>query len=133
MMLRPVTWVPFLVVTAVQFAVLAILISFDKPLILPLGLPLVERLGGEAATHYPVFYYALPTLFSRANLVIGALIASIAGGTATLLFARFWGLGSADHAWRRAFRAAPNLIPLSLLVIGILYGSAPCSAWCLGT
>jgi hypothetical protein len=122
MMLRPVTWVPFLIVTAVQFIVLAILVFFDNPLILPLGLPLVQRLGGEAATHYPVFYYALPTLFSRSNLVIGALVASIAGGTATLLFARFWGLGNSDRAWRRAFRAAPKLIPLTLLVIAILYG-----------
>ncbi len=122
MMLRPITWVPFLLVTAVQFAVLAILVFFDKPLILPFGLPLVQRLAGEAATHYPVFYYALPTLFSRANLVIGALVASIAGGTATLLFARFWGMGNSDGAWRRGFRAAPTLIPLTLLVIGILYG-----------
>lgn len=122
MMLRPVTWVPFLVVTAVQFAALAILVFFDRPLILPMGLPIVQRLGGEAATHYPVFYYALPTLFSRANLVIGTLVASIAGGTATLLFARLWGLGNSDRAWRRAFRAAPTLIPLTLLLIGILYG-----------
>jgi hypothetical protein len=122
MMLRPITWVPFLVVTATQFAVLAILVFFDRPLILPLGLPLVQRLGGEAATHYPVFYYALPTLFSRANLVIGALVASVAGGAATLLFAHFWGLGRADGAWRRSLRAAPTLIPLTLLVIGIIYG-----------
>ena len=122
MMLRPITWVPFLVVTAVQFAVLAILVSFDRPLILPMGLPLVQRLGGEAATHYPIFYYALPTLFSRVNLIIGTLVASVAGGTATLLFARFWGLGSSDRAWRRAFRAAPKLIPLALLLLGILYG-----------
>jgi hypothetical protein len=122
MMLRPIVWGPLVVVTAVQFAVLAIVVSFHQPLVLPIGLPLVRLLGGDVSTHYPVFYYALPTIFSRANLVIGSLVASVAGGTATLLFAHYWGLGDAKEAWRRAFRSAPTLIPLTLLVIGMLYG-----------
>ncbi len=121
-MQRRVPWVPFLVVAIVQFSVLAILVSFDKPLILPLGLPFVQRLGGDSATHYPVLFYALPAMFSRANLIIEVLVASIAGGTATLLFARSWGLDRSEGAWRRAFRSAPNLIPLALLGYGILYG-----------
>lgn len=122
-MRRPVLWVPFLLVAVVQFVLLALIVGFHKTAILPVGLPLVKLLGGEPATHYPVFYYALPTMFSRVNLAIALLVGSIAGGAATLLFAHFWGLGERKNAWKRSFRAAPSLIPLTLLVIAILYGA----------
>lgn len=97
---------------------------FHHRAILPIGLPLIKLLGGEAATHYPILFYALPTMFSRANLVVDVLIASIAGGAATVLFARASGFADTHKAWGWAWRCAPTLIPMNILVMGLLFGVA---------
>jgi hypothetical protein len=122
--LRPEVWVPFLVVAGAKLALLLLLIFFHRAAALPIALPLVKLLGGEAATHYPIFFYALPTMFARADMAIGALVASIAGGAATLLFARAFGFADTPRAWRRAWRSAPTLIPVNVLVMGLLFGVA---------
>jgi hypothetical protein len=106
----------------VQLVVLALMVFFSTPVLLPLGLPLVKLLGGEGATHYPTLFYALPTVFLRANLVITALVASIATGAATWLFARAFGLTDPRKAWARAFGQAPALIGVTALVIAFLIG-----------
>lgn len=121
---RPVIWVPFLIVAGAKVALLLILMFFHHGLILPIGLPLIKLLGGEAATHYPIFFYALPTMFSRANLVVDVLVASIAGGAATMLFARAAGFADTHKAWGWAWRCAPTLIPANILVMGLLFGVA---------
>lgn len=121
---RPVIWLPFLLVVCVQAAVLLLLVLFHHRALLPFGLPLIRLLGGEGATHYPVLYYALPTMFFRVNLVISVFVASIAGGAATLLFARAFGFGEEHKAWNRALRCAPTLIAVTLLVAGLLFGIA---------
>jgi hypothetical protein len=124
LVLRPVVWVPFLVVAGAKLALLFLLIFFHQASVLPLALPLVRLLGGDAATHYPVLFYALPTMFARADLAISALVASIAGGAATLLFARALGYADIPKAWGRAWRSAPTLIPVNILVMGLLFGVA---------
>jgi hypothetical protein len=121
--LRPAFWLPFLLVGGVQAAVLLLLVSFHYPALLPIGLPLVKLLGGDRATHYPFLYLALPMMYSRINLAVSVLVASIAGGAATLLFAQAFGLGQErQRAWRQAWRYAPSLIIISLLVVALWLG-----------
>ncbi len=122
--LRPTIWLPFVIVAGVQGLALLFLMGFHQNALLPIGLPIVKLLGGEQATHYPVFFFALPTMFFRANLVISTLLASVTGGAATLLFARAFGFNDARGAWGRALRCAPALIVLTLLVVAILFGIA---------
>jgi hypothetical protein len=109
-------------VGGLQIALLLLIISFHYPALLPFGLPLVKLLWGESATHYPFLYLVLPTMFLRTSLALNVIVASIAGGAATLLFARAFGFGGEDKAWRRAFRCAPTLIVITLLMVGILFG-----------
>lgn len=121
---RPSIWLPLLLVAAIQAALLLLLPSFHHGLLIYLGLPLLRLLGGENATHYPYLYYALPTMFFRANLVISALIASIAGGVATLLFAQAFGFEPTPRPWLRAWRSAPALIITTTLTLALLLGLA---------
>ena len=119
---RPSIWLPLLLVAGVQVAILVLLLSFHQGVLLLIGPPLVRLLGGEGATHYPVLYYALPTMFFRANLAISTLVASIAGGVATLLFARAFGFANEGSAWRAAWRRAPALIATTGLTLAPLIG-----------
>jgi len=121
---RPAIWLPLLGVTALQGALLLLLTSPHRGGLSVLALPLVRLLGGEAATHYPILYYALPTMFFRANLVLSALAGSIAGGAATLLFARAFGYDAGRSPYRRAWRSAPALIVTTALTLGLLLGLA---------
>ncbi len=121
---RVSVWFPFFVVAAVQFLVLGLLVSFHRPWAMPLALPLVKGVGGEAATHYPIFFYYLPVVYSRAMLVIAALVTSIATGAATILFARGFGLDLREGAWRAALRHAPKLIAVAILSTLLFYGVA---------
>jgi hypothetical protein len=61
-------------------------------------------------------------MFSRANVVISVLVASVASGAATLLFARAFGFGPVHDVWKRTLRCAPMLIAAALLVAAILFG-----------
>jgi len=63
-------------------------------------------------------------MFMRANLAISALFASIAGGVATLLFARAFGFAAEGSAWRAAWRRAPALIVTTGLTLVLLVGAA---------
>jgi len=122
MALRPAIWLPFLLVGCVQAAALLLIVSFHEPVVVPIGAPLVKLLAGDLATHYPILYFALPTIYFRMNLAISVLIASIAGGAATLLFARAFGLAGERGAWSLAWRRAPALIITSLLVVALWFG-----------
>lgn len=118
---RPVIWLPFLGVACVQAVVLVFLVWFHAPALRALGIPLVKLLGGEGAIHYPGLFYQLPVMFFRANLVIGILITSLAGGVGTLLFARHFGLKDREEAWKQALRSAPTLIGVTLVMMVIIY------------
>jgi hypothetical protein len=119
---RPRIWLPFLLIGGVQAAALLLIVSFYHPALLHLGDPLIRLLAGKIATHYPVLYYALPTMFYRLNIVIDALIASIAGGAATLLFATAFGIGQERRPWNRAIRRAPTLVLATLVATALVLG-----------
>ena len=122
LIVRPRILLPFLVMAAAQFGALGLLVWFHEQAILPVALPLVRLLGGETATHYPVFFFALPTMFSRVGLVLAVFLFSVAAGAATLLFARAFGFKSDGNAWKRALRVAPVLIILTALEGLLLFG-----------
>jgi hypothetical protein len=83
-------WAPWLVLGALQGAVLLALLGFAHPLLAWAVAPFVRATGGEPALHYPEFYRALPSLYSRADLVIGSLAGAVATGWSTRLFAARW-------------------------------------------
>jgi len=115
-------WLPFLAVSLVQLGLLLLMTGFHNAALLPVGLPLVRFLGGNGATHYPVLLYMLPTMFFRMNLIISVLLASIAGGVATLLFARAFDFDAGPVQRNRILRSAPSLIGVTLLIVGVLFG-----------
>lgn len=119
---RPTYWLPFLVLAAVQFAVLALLVGFHRPGISTVGVPLVQLLGGERATHYPLMFLFLPSMYSKAILVVAVLLASLMVAVATLFFARALGFDFAGSAWRNALRRAPTLILAALVPALVIYG-----------
>ncbi len=112
---RPILWVPFLVLAAVQLVSLEALVSFHRPGISALVLPLVTWVGGIPATHYPAFYVYLPVIFSRWDLVVGVLLASLTTGAATLLFVRAFGVDLHRTPWREAGRRYPALVLVSVV------------------
>jgi len=111
-----------MLMAAAQFGALGLLVSFHEQAILPVALPLVQLIGGEAATHYPTFFFALPMMFSRMVLVLSVFVFSVLSGAATLLFARAFGFESEGNAWKRALRAAPTLIILTAIAALLLFG-----------
>lgn len=117
---RPRIWLPFFLLAGIQLAGLGLLLGFHRPALLPVGLPLVKALGGENATHYPGLYLYLPVLFTRVEMVLAVLVASLTGGVATIFFASHFGLETTGGAWHRVWRAAPKLIVLAAIPLAVL-------------
>jgi hypothetical protein len=115
-------WLPFLVIAAFQIAVLGLLVSFHRPVFSGLGVPLVELLGGERATHYPFLYLFLPAMYAKAVLVLAIFVASLMTAVATLYFARALGLQVEGSVWQAALRRAPALILVAAIPAAAIYG-----------
>jgi len=121
---RPATWAPWIVLGAVQLALVVALWHFAHPWLSWALAPFIAGAGGEPLLHYPEVFRVLPALFGRANLVVGALLGPVVIGAATLLFARaFRGEPArAGAALAAAARLAPALVlvqlPFHLLVLG---------------
>ncbi len=111
---KPSIWLPFLVITLFQLLGLEAILSFYRPGLSVVVLPLVRGVGGDAATHYPTFFAALPTIFARLDLILGVVVASLATGAATVLFARAFG-EVAPRAWSTAARRYLPLAGIALL------------------
>ncbi len=121
-MLRPAIWVPFVVIACLQLLVLWIVVSYHHPALLPIGAPLIKLIAGEEATHYPVLFFALPWVFFWVGLAVSAIFAPIAGGAATLHFARLFGFSREENPWRHALRKAPILIGAGVVLAILWYG-----------
>lgn len=61
---------PFVVFAALQCLVLVALGLFIIPPLAPALVPAIERLGGEAALHYPMHFILLPDMFHTVYLVL---------------------------------------------------------------
>ena len=111
---KPALWLPFLAMAAAQLIGLGFLLSFHRPGVSTLALPLVTWVSGDQATHYPFFFAALPTLFSRWNLVLSVLLGSLTSGAATLLFAKSYGM-QVGAAWSGAGRRYVVLVLVAVV------------------
>lgn len=116
-------WTPWLALGVLQLAVLMALLAFAHPLLAWAVAPLVRVIGGEPALHYPDFYRALPSLYSRVDLVVGSLAGAVVTGWSTRLFAARWRghvLGPGE-AWAETAPRALTLVlaqlPFQLLVL----------------
>jgi hypothetical protein len=120
--MRPAIWLPFLLIAVCELAALGALLSFHRPGIMPLVVPLLHALAGERATHYPEFFFYLPNVYSRIVLVLSVLVASPLIGAATLFFARGFGVENEPRVWNRVARTVPTLIVLAAVPAAALYG-----------
>jgi hypothetical protein len=113
-------WTPWLALGALQSAVLLAFVGFAHPLLAWAVAPLVRMVGGEQALHYPDFFRSLPALYSRADLVLGALGGAIATGWSTWLFAARWRrrAETPGEAWAET---APRV--LSLVLAQVLFSA----------
>jgi hypothetical protein len=113
---------PFVLLAVVQILALWGLVSFHRALLLPLTLPFIRWVAGDAGTHYPVFYFALPTVYSRVSLILSIVLGSLAVGAATIIFARIFGGSTDENPWRTASRRYPALFVITLILGILLYG-----------
>ena len=79
-------WGPFLAFAMVQWLAVLLLTQFHRPILAGILIPLIRLLGGGSVLHYPAFYMALPTLFSRASLVLDLFFGAWLFGAAFLFF-----------------------------------------------
>jgi len=121
-------WVPWLAFGLVQFAALLLLAGFAHPLVSPVMAPLVTRIAGPDALHYPNVFRVLPALHARLAFVLDAVVGVVAIGAATRLFAaRFAGepipaaAGIREAAGRWGTLVIAHL-PLQLLVLLVTFG-----------
>jgi hypothetical protein len=121
---RPSLWTPWLFVLAVQIAALAFLWGFAHPAVSWLAAPLLRRVAGEDALHYPALFLHLPALYGPADLLVGALLGAVAAGASTALFGA-WFAGQplrASQGLRRAASRAAALVIANLPATLFLFG-----------
>lgn len=125
---RPSTWAPWLVMGAVQALLILLFWNFAHPALSAWMTPMVRALGGEEALHYPGLFRALPGMYATVDLVIGALLGSVAVGAATLIFSDgFLGRpvspgASLREAARRALALVVAQLPFHLLALAFGLG-----------
>lgn len=124
-LVRPRLWLWALPLAAAELLVVALLWYAAHPLVSWFMVPLLRAASGADTLHYPRIFEVMPALFSRADLVIGAVVGSIAFGAATPAFAeRFRGepvrpWPALGGALRRAGALVLVLLPFNLLLIGL--------------
>lgn len=118
---RPLLWLPFLAVAALQLAVMAVILGFHRTAALPFVLPIIQLIGGEQATHYPALYFWLPQILSEVGMIVGVLLESLAVAVATLLFARAFGMQLGFPVLRRVAGYAPRIVLTALVPAVIIF------------
>lgn len=81
------TFVPFLLYAILQIALLFSLVNFSQAPFSKIFIPLIRKLFGEPALHYPNFFLVLSPLYSQINIVLSGLIGIVIIGMATYVFA----------------------------------------------
>ena len=114
-------WSPFLVLALVQTAVVLGLTQFYRPAVSSLMVPLIEKLVGPGAVHYPQFFLALPMLFSTINFAIDWSVGSFCIGVAVVVvWSRISG-NAGIGAWRLGRRRLFSLVLVRLPLLFLFY------------
>jgi len=123
-MRRPALWVPWLLLGLLQAGALVALCFAAHPWLSPVLAPLVVRMAGAHALHYPDLFLALPGIYARIDLVLAALPGAFVLGASTALFrdvflARTPHVGAAlGLALRRTVTLIVVNLPFHLLAAG---------------
>jgi hypothetical protein len=99
-----------------QALYLALIVNFHLPLWSGMLSPLLRRIGGGAAVHYPQLFLALPNIFDVGNLVLGATIGAYLWGVAVFAVANRVS-GHRGSPWRVAAARFPQLFVAQLPVV----------------
>ena len=81
------TFAPFLIYAILQVALLYSLINFSQSPFSSLLVPIIRKIFGEPALHYPNFYMILTSLYSQINIMLSGIFGIVFVGMATHLFA----------------------------------------------
>jgi hypothetical protein len=125
---RPLLWAPWLVLGAMELAVVLAIWHFAHPALSWVMAPVLRAAAGPEALHFPRSLELLPVLYDRADVVLGGLLGSILIGASTPMFADHFRGTPPDlrAALAMAARRAPALVvvqlPFNLIVTGLLYG-----------
>ena len=117
----PTVLVPFVVFGLLQAFILTFLAFFDWTPIAPVALPLVERLGGEAAIHYPTHFVLLPRVYEPVYLPLVASVGFALWTLAVWIMVDHHEVGQRIPA--RPFRAVlPGVIGVGVLFVAVSAG-----------
>jgi hypothetical protein len=81
------TFVPFIVYAIIQVILLFSLTNFSQSPFSNIFVPIINKIFGEPALHYPNFYLILSPFYNQINIVLSGLIGVVIIGMATYLFA----------------------------------------------
>ena len=81
------TFVPFFLYAIIQVLLLFSLLNFATSPFSNLFVPIIRKLFGEPALHYPNFFLILSPLYSQINIILSGFIGIIIIGMATYIFA----------------------------------------------
>lgn len=115
------TWTPLVLLTILRAAALLLLVFFHRPELVAAGRPIVEWLGGAAATHYPVHLEAIPSMFADLDAAVMVVLGAMCGGMAVRTFARRHGLEPDDRPGfaTRSLHLAVVVAALLALELGV--------------
>lgn len=110
---------PFVIFAAMQFLVLVCLALFFVSPLSAVMVPVVERIGGEHALHYPTHMVLLPRMYHLVYLPLAVVAGFVLFGWAVSMMVEYY-----EHMGvkisRRAGRKTSQLIP-SLMVLGLIF------------
>jgi hypothetical protein len=130
---RGVALAPLLVYSAAQALVLVAVVLFAYPPFSAVAAPLLERLFGPQALHYPNNLFVARAAVGQADLLMSVLLGPLTLGAAVVLFAGFY-TGSRERVGT-AFRwSAASYVPLlgvTALTTALSQGAArlPVALW----
>lgn len=80
------TFVPFAIYAILQFLILFMLTNFTQMPFAKILIPIIKKMFGEPALHYPNFFMVLSTIYNQINIIMSGLIGILIIGIATHLF-----------------------------------------------
>jgi hypothetical protein len=119
MLRSPSVLAPFIIFAALQFLVLVCLALFYVSPLSTVMVPVVERLGGDEALHYPSHLVLLPRMYNLVYLPVAALVGFALFGWAVSLMVDYYERSGVEVE-RLHRRPLVSLIP-ALAVLGVVF------------
>jgi hypothetical protein len=126
---RAAPWAPFAILGTLQLGALALLMGFAHPSVSWFMVPFLVRQGGASLLHYPNLFRALPGLYGRIDLALGATLGAVVVGAATRVFANDFGRrrpaprAAIGAAFGRALQLILASLPFNVLVFALSFGA----------